>query len=489
MLEEELKQYVDNLYENQGDLPELKGLFTKKEYYQLLKPVVELLEEKKGYTIDEMREILYKKSQIEEGIKEIINKKDMAPGIVLKYGTKDFEETIVTGNRQEVTIDSNGNIIPAVEEMTEDTIFDLASTTKLFTSLSILKLIQDGVIRIDDKVIKYAPQFKNLGDVTIFDLLSFRVPIKTSQRIDTAGSKKQATDILYGIEVDKNNPNLRPYTDMGAMVLKYVIQGATKEGYYQYVEENILKPLFMFDTHAQIPTNKLDKTANNNLSGKLFGSGIYVIDRNCPRGVVHDYKARIMESWKGDLTGHAGMFSTPEDMVKLIQGILKGVIIDKRLLEEMAINRTGKKYYDETGEHFVQFLGFFSHLKNPISEESSVYLALNKYAQSFPGYTGIYALIDPLDEIYLFQAANRLHNRAIFIDPSQKDKIIVNGDGKKSILLPDKRIITDSSRFAWDRDPAIIIPATRLVLQYKMLEDMCRLLNIEVTKSKKNRKI
>ena len=245
----------------------------------------------------------------------------------------------------------------------------------------------------------------------------------------------------------------------------------------------------MFDTHAQIPTNKLDRTANNNLSGKLFGSGKYVIDRNCPRGVVHDYKARIMESWKGDLTGHAGMFSTPEDMVKLNKGLLEEKILDLRLLEEIAIDRTGKKYYDEKGEHRKQSLGLLSHLKNPELTESSVHHSLSKKASAFPGYTGIAHVIDPLYGIYLFQAANRLHNRAIFIDPSQKDKIIVNEDGKKSILLPDKRIITDSSRFAWDRDPAIIIPATRLVLQYKMLEHMCRLLNIEVTKSKKNRKI
>ena len=60
--------------------------------------------------------------------------------------------------------------------MEEDTIFDLASTTKGFTAIAILKLLEMGLIdNLQDDIIKYAPQFENLKGITIYDLFSFRI--------------------------------------------------------------------------------------------------------------------------------------------------------------------------------------------------------------------------------------------------------------------------------------------------------------------------
>ena len=154
MLEHYLEQYVDTLYKNSnmGITGEQHGLYTKEEYYKLLKPVIELF--KKDLTLDEMREELYKQSGLEENVDKFIHQREMAPGMVFKMGTKNYEETIIIGNRQEVKLDENNNIVPALEEMTEDTIFDLASITKLFTSLSVLKLVQNKTISLNDEIIK-----------------------------------------------------------------------------------------------------------------------------------------------------------------------------------------------------------------------------------------------------------------------------------------------------------------------------------------------
>lgn len=156
----------------------------------------------------------------------------MVPGMVFSYGTNNYKETVVIGNRQEVTIDKNGTLVPDLEKMTEDTIFDLASVTKLFTSLSILKLVENNIIKLDDDIIKYAPEFKKMNGITIFDLLSFRVPLKTNGRIDNASSLEESVKKLFDIEIDTNSTNNRPYTDMGAMVLKYVIEKASGLKYY-----------------------------------------------------------------------------------------------------------------------------------------------------------------------------------------------------------------------------------------------------------------
>ena len=197
MLEKYLEQYVETLYKNsnKGAKGEQHGIYTKEEYYKLLKPVIELF--KKDLTLEEMREELYKQSNIEENVDKFIHKREMSPGMVFRVGTKNYEETIVIGNRQEVKLDENNNITPALEEMTEDTIFDIASITKLFTSLSILKLVQDKTISLNDEITKYAPEFKNLKGVTIFDLLTFRTPLKTNGRIDEL-KRFIRKDVVYG---------------------------------------------------------------------------------------------------------------------------------------------------------------------------------------------------------------------------------------------------------------------------------------------------
>ena len=102
MLEHYLEQYVDMLYKNSniGITGEQHGLYTKEEYYKLLKPVIELF--KKDLTLDEMREELYKQSNLEENVDKFIHQREMAPGMVFKMGTKNYEETIIIGNRQEV---------------------------------------------------------------------------------------------------------------------------------------------------------------------------------------------------------------------------------------------------------------------------------------------------------------------------------------------------------------------------------------------------
>ena len=81
-------------------------------------------------------------SHVEDKVKSFILERKMAPGMVIKYGTSNFEEIIVIGNREEVELDASGNLVPAIKKMTDDTIFDLASVTKLYTILSIIKLVE-----------------------------------------------------------------------------------------------------------------------------------------------------------------------------------------------------------------------------------------------------------------------------------------------------------------------------------------------------------
>lgn len=469
-----LENLVEELYEKQntGCNPEQKGLYTKNQYYELLKPVVDVITNNKDASIEEMRQMLFEQSGIEEKVKDFIYKKEMVPGMVFTYGTKNYRETVVIGNKQEVSLDSNGKLVPDVEKMTDDTIFDLASVTKLFTSLSILKLVQNGTVKLEDEITKYAPEFINLKGITIFDLISFRVPLKTNGRVDRAISKEEAEKILFNIEVDYENNNRRPYTDMGAMVLKYVIENASGMNYYNFIDENILKKVKMSDTYVDIPKMKLNRVASTNFDGKYYKDGNFSITTNATKGIVYDPKAQVMGQSEGILSGHAGLFSTAKDMTSLAKGIMGGQIIDDKYVEMMAKNRTGKKYIEDEKEKYVQYLGFLCYSKHPILSDSELFHAMSGRALASAGWTGTQMTVDPINEIYFFMAGNRSHNRMTFIDPAQRDKVETEENGKKTILLPNGQTMIDATRFAWDRDAVVVHPALQLAIQYKALENI-----------------
>lgn len=467
-----LEHYVESLIKNQneGVNSDQQYLYKKEDYYKVLKPVIEIIKTYKDCSIEEMRGILYEQSGIEGLFKSFIYEKEMAPGIVCTYGTKNHRETLVVGNRQEVSLDNNGRLVPSVEEMTEDTIFDLASITKIFTSLSVLKLVEKGLIDLNEEIIKYAPQFINLKGVTIFDLLSFGMPLKTEGRIDEANSIEEAEHRLFTMKIN-NTPITNVYTDLGAMALKYVIESVTQESYYKFVSDNILKDLNMKDTHVIVPEMKLCRTVNNNYDGKIMKDGTYSMNTGVEKGIVYDPKAQVLEQSKGNLSGHAGLFSTAGDMISLAKGLINKSVISKELLDQMVINRTGKKIEVDGVEKYIQYFGFLCYSKHPQLENSELFHAMSGKSFASAGWTGNHLTVDPLNELYIFLAGNRAHNRITSAPSDLNDKFITNEFGKKSIILQDGTEKVDSRRFAWDRD-ALIHSGLKLSIQYKMLEDI-----------------
>lgn len=490
MLEKYLEHYIEDLYQKQNMGAEViqQGLYSKKDYYELLKPVVELISKHKDYSLDEMRNILFINSGIEEKLKEFIYKKEMVPGMVFSYGTNNYKETVIIGNREEVSLDKFGRLVPNVKKMSEDTIFDIASITKIFTSISILKLVQNGIISLDDEIIRYAPEFKNLKGVTIFDLITFRVPLKTNGRVDKSLSQEEAEKLLFNIEIDNTNDNKRPYTDMGVMVLKYVIEHVSGENYYNFVCENILNKVKMEDTHVVIPSMKLDRVASTNFDGKYYKNDSFSITHN-PIGTVYDPKARIMGQPHGILSGHAGLFSTANDMTNLAKGLMSAQIIGDKYVEMMAKNRTGRKYLEDGQEKYVQYLGMMCYSKHPILSDSELFHAMSGKSFASAGWTGTQMTVDPINEIYFFMASNRSHNRLTFIDPAQRDKIKTDENGKKTILLPNGKTMIDATRFAWERDSVVVHPTLKLSIQYKMLEDIFKLRNEKIETDERTRTI
>ena len=120
-----------------------------------------------------------------------------------------------------------------------------------------------------------------------------------------------------------------------------------------------------------------------------------------------------------------------------------------------------------------------TYSKHPILKYSEVFHALSGLSFAGAGFTGSQMTVDPLNELYFFLGSNRVHNRLISIPSEYKEKIQTI-DGVSGIYDNDKRFIVDARDFAYKRDDVIIHPIMRLLMQYKMLEDVVTYYNMAV---------
>lgn len=464
MFLENLKNsYIDTLLKNQNDTFEQsqKNLYTKEDYEHLLKDAYEIIKNNKDASINDLRKMMYDASGLEESVRHFIKDRKLAPSMSISYGTIVHSETLSIGELD------NGTIVD------ENTIYDIASVSKVFASISILKLVSNGVISLEDKLGKYIPEFSNLKDVTVLDLLTFKVPL-ISDRIDANDDYESAYNKLMDIKINIDFPtNRNPYTDMGAMVLRYLVEKVSGMKMFDFVNETILKAADMTETGILVPKNKLWKTASTNEVYSFYNDGNVGVKNNIELGVVNDEKARVLGQNANDFAGHAGIFTTSKDMIKLSRALLDHEILDSKTLEGMGKNVTGKEY--EPGK-YVQYLGKLCYSKNPIQADSEVYHPLSGKAFGSGGYTGTQYTLDPLNKVFFFMGSNRTHQRAVFLGKDARlkleedNKIYYDEAGAELIRVSDNNEIVNAVKFAWDRDAAVVHLALKLALSYGLLD-------------------
>lgn len=459
VLDKYLDSYSKKLLNNHNKAKEKeqRNLLTLEDYLKLLEPVVTTLKENKDASLDELRDILHKKSNIENLLKDAIYNKKMAPGAVITYGTEHYLETISLGKTNDI---ENG------VATSENTIYDLASVTKLFTSISVQILHERGLIDLDRKVTYYLPWLPNLKETTVYQLLTFNMPIKTCGRIDKAQNKEEALEVFKTMSVDLSNDGKRPYTDLGAMVLKFVVEKVTGMSFYDFIKENILEVSKMYNTYVSVPEDKNSFIAATGYDGFYYKDGNYRINNDVQPGDCYDAKARILGQRDGDLSGHAGLFSTGKDMSNLAYSLMNYELLSQCDLLHMADNETGKK---ESG---IQYLSKLCYSKNPSQPDSEVYHPLGGRTFASAGWTGTQLTIDPDNKVFYSLLSNRSNNRMTFIDADKKKLVFTGKNGEKLITLPNGKTMVDATRYAWDRDALLVHPVIKLVIQNKFLDDI-----------------
>ena len=281
-------------------------------------------------------------------------------------------------------------VVPKPEPMTTDTIFDMASLTKcLATTTSIMKLMGEGKVRLNDPISRYIPEFGVNGkqDITIRMLMTHYsgLPPDLDLRLPWTGK-----DTAFRMIVDEK-PTLPPgarfvYSDINYEILGFVVERLTGQTLDQYAKENVFKPLGMKHTSFLPPAAWLPKIAPTQ-----FDEHMVML-----RGIVHDPTARRM----GGVAGHAGLFSTVDDVARFANALLKGDrILDPVLIQKMTTPQQPPTATDLRG------LGW--DIDSPFSSNRGELLPVGSYGHT--GFTGTSLWIDPNTKSFFIILTNAVH--------------------------------------------------------------------------------
>jgi uncharacterized protein YbbC (DUF1343 family)/CubicO group peptidase (beta-lactamase class C family) len=302
-------------------------------------------------------------------------------------------------------------IEPQREAMTADTIFDLASLTKIVaTATSIMILIERGQVRLSDPAVKFIPEMKGGGrdSITIEQLLTHTSGFAPDFELrDRWTGYDEAMNRLYR-EPLRNSPGARfVYSDIGYIALGEVVHRVSGITLDEFAHRNIFVPLGMRNTGFKpapalasriAPTEK--RRAQMNYLGDS-GNDAGTAGEQWLRGQVHDPTSFRM----GGVAGHAGLFSTADDLSIYCQMILNGgTYRSVRILSPMAVARmTQPNAVSETGAA----RGFGWDIATSFSTNKGDLFPLGSFGHT--GFTGTSLWIDPASDTFVVFLSNRVH--------------------------------------------------------------------------------
>ena len=326
----------------------------------------------------------------------------------VKLGAVDsiIEQAIADGNipGAVLVVGHNGKVIyrkayghralePRRELMTLDTIFDLASLTKVIaTTTAVMQLMELGKVRLNDPVAKYIPDFAQNGkdDITVRQLLTHYSGLAPDLDLGTPWEGKQTAYQLAAVVPPETTPGSGfVYSDINFIMLGELVEKVSGESLDAYTAQHIFAPLKMLHTRYLPPAAWRPRIAPTQ-----YDENDKMLD-----GVVHDPTARRM----GGVAGHAGLFATGDDLAKFAQALLDGG--DGILSPDTVTKMTSP----ETPPTAPVLRGFGWDIDSPFSSNRGDLLPVGSYGHT--GFTGTSLWIDSTTESYIILLTNSVHPR------------------------------------------------------------------------------
>lgn len=401
---------------------------------------------------------------LKRNLQTLVDEKGFLTGLSVSYGNASHSDSVLYGLRREVLLTENGFGLAPLQ-LDENSIYDLASVTKVFTCIAVLQLMERGKFNLSDTLGSLDKRFSSLQNTPILDILSYEAVLKTPERVDKQESLSSAQKQVFACYRAKEEGE-KLYSDMNALVLKYLVETLSGRSYWDYLNEQVFKPLGMKDTLSMVPPQRQKDLVDYNYEHYLL-NGQYQMDRDVYPGLPHDPKARLLCDKGRDLPGHAGLFSTRQDMVRFAQGLLSGALLSPDILREIGRNRTGR--IGPKGE-YRQYMGLLCFAKSKVQRLSEVPSFMSDLSFGMGGYTGNHLVIDPEKGVFDLILGNRCHNRLTKAIPeSTADGLEEDGSGV--ILWPDGRKVRSSCRWVYQKDALLHAPCYEALIQNGWLNE------------------
>ena len=286
-------------------------------------------------------------------------------------------------------------LVPRREPMTLNTIFDVASLTKVVaTTSAIAKLVEEGKVRLNEKVTEYIPEFQGgKTDITVRNLLTHFSGMRPDIDLEPVWSGHDV-----GIRMAANDPPTGPpntrfvYSDINFELLGEIVTRVSGKALPEFVTEKIFRPLGMTDTMYLPPKSLVSRIAPTEI---VPGTSVPL------RGVVHDPTARYM----GGVAGHAGLFSTAADLSKFAEMMLGN---GRRNRIRIFSPLTVRKFTSPQGpvdQPILRGLGW--DIDSAYSTTRGDLYPVGSFGHT--GFTGTSMWMDPSTDSYIIMLSNSVH--------------------------------------------------------------------------------
>ncbi|MDE3168434.1 MAG: DUF1343 domain-containing protein [Acidobacteriota bacterium] len=286
-------------------------------------------------------------------------------------------------------------VVPHSEEMTTDTIFDCASLTKVIaTTSSLMKLYEEGRFRLNDRITEYIPEFQGgKSEITLRNLFTHFSGLQPDVPL-----KEPWTGYETGIRLACTDPPAGPpatrfvYSDINFILLGELVHRLSGQMLSDYSREHIFLPLGMKESMFQPPAPLIPRIAPTERPTKTAAPF---------RGIVHDPTARNM----GGVAGHAGLFSTADDLARFAQMMINGGSLDGvRVFSPLTVAKFTEPQ-SPPDQPILRGLGW--DIDSPYSGNRGELFPIGSYGHT--GFTGTSIWIDPNTKTYVILLANSVH--------------------------------------------------------------------------------
>ena len=282
---------------------------------------------------------------------------------------------------------------PAAEPMTVDTVFDVASLTKVVaTTPAVLLLIERGQVQLDAPARRYLPEFdgEGRGAITVRHLLTHT----SGLRVGISGADFQGYAGAMAVAL-RERPVGKPgaachYCDVNFLLLGEIVSRVTQQPLDEFAAREIFQPLAMHDTAFRPPSALRSRIAPTQQTEEGF-----------LRGMVQDPTARRM----GGVAGHAGVFTTAADLARFARMLLNGGELDGvRVLRPDTVRLMTSV---QTPRPVKERRGLGWDIDSGYSRPRGLRFPLGSYGHT--GWTGVLLWIDPFSRTFVILLTNRLH--------------------------------------------------------------------------------